>query len=381
MKAAGVECWNVFLPVCRGNSWPQTSSTNPIKLEQKILPAIKTKPFALTDWIFPPPNPSAPGGFSALSLLCSQGDGDSGAEPSREGKARAGKMGKVTLVWDWDHWCQLLLWSPVIPAKPFQKSGSWLKAGLHLGNLFQPYWFCGLISFCKFSRSVPALRFLLSQAGGSSLSRSPCAKAREGQETETSQGPHPNTTQTSPNPIQTQPNPSNSIQTPPKHHPTPSKPIKLHPNVTQSHPNPTKPIKLYPNTTQTSPNTIQTQPSPSNSIQMPLKCHQTPLKAHPKPSNPTQLHPNSTKPIKPHPNATQTSPNPIQTHQTPLKAHPNPSKPIKPIQTPPRLSLLHPPLGKPLEQFPTPSAPAATQSLGSGTLSWAHTQEEPKSRQ
>lgn len=55
------------------------------------------------------------------------------------------------------------------------------------------------------------------------------------------------------------------------------------------------------------------------------------------------------------------------------KLHPNP------IQTPLKPSLVHPPLGKPLE-FPSPSVPAATQSLGRGTLSQAHTQEEPKSR-
>lgn len=121
MKAAGVERWNVFLPVCRGNSWPQTSSTNPIKLEQKIPPAMKKKPFSLRGRIFPPSNPLGLGGIPSVSQLCTRGDGDSGAEPSREGKGRTGggkrDVGKVTSTRDWDSLVPAAALEPCYPSK------------------------------------------------------------------------------------------------------------------------------------------------------------------------------------------------------------------------------------------------------------------------
>lgn len=68
----------------------------------------------------------------------------------------------------------------------------------------------------------------LTQPRGSSPSQSPSATAREGQETETIQGTHPNLTQTAPKSIQTAPRP---IQ----HHPNPT---QIAPKSIQTPPNP-----------------------------------------------------------------------------------------------------------------------------------------------
>lgn len=87
---------------------------------------MKKKPFSLPDRIFPPPNPSGLGGFPAVPS-CAQAEMEiQELSPARREKeeqeeekgmwARSPRRGTGI------HWCQLLLWSPVIPAKPSQKS-------------------------------------------------------------------------------------------------------------------------------------------------------------------------------------------------------------------------------------------------------------------
>lgn len=95
-----LECF----PAClqEGTAGPKPPALIPFKWS-KNTSSNKEKPFSLRDWIFPPPNPPGLCGFLAVSQLCSLGDGDSGAEPSRKGEGRTGggkiDVGKVSPMW------------------------------------------------------------------------------------------------------------------------------------------------------------------------------------------------------------------------------------------------------------------------------------------
>lgn len=95
---------------------------------------------------------------------------------------------------------------------------------------------------------------------------------------------------------------------------------------------PRKPSKPTQNLTQPQPNPTQTPSKPTQTS-----------------SKPTQTSPNPIQTLlKPHPDSSKHHPNPFNTPPNPIQPHPNPT------QTAAKSSLVHPPLGKPLEQFPTP---------------------------